>query len=82
MAGVSNTVEAADTPRDELPILLLRFFQRKSFLCSNNVLAHRFTRFFRVALADRAIDSAMEIEGFVEIVGALDRLAATLVKDR
>ena len=61
--------------------LVLLFFDRKGSVCSNNVLAHRFTRFFRVAGANLAIDFAMELECFVEIVCALDRLAASLVKD-
>ena len=60
---------------------MLRFLERKSILGPDDVLAHRFTRCFRLAGSDGAIDFSMELEGFVEIVCALNRRAASLVKD-
>src|SRR5215207_10010159 len=60
----------------------LFFLERKGSLRPNNMLAHRFTRFFRLACTDGAIDFPVEFECFVEIVRALDRVAASLVQDR
>jgi hypothetical protein len=81
--------EAAGTPRDELlrfylfercPVLLL--FKRESSLRTNDVLAHRFPSFVRLARANRAIDPAMQFESFVEVVCAFDRVATPFVKNR
>ena len=61
---------------------MLLFFDCESSVRTNNVLSHRFPRFFRLASPNRAVDSPVQLERLFEIVRAFDRFATAFVKNR
>ena len=62
--------------------LLLVLFKRKSSLCTNDVLAHRFTSFLGITRANGSINSPVQFESFVEVVRPFDGFASPFVKNR
>ena len=59
----------------------LLFFKCKSSLRTNDVLAHCFASFLRLARANGAINSPVQLESLIEVVRAFDRFATPFVKN-